>query len=318
VVSETPLRYGTAADRLPGAPRHVRAGSSLAWVPAGIAVIQDDASYVAIVAADGSVTSVPLPANANGDRLFEDARGNKKQKPDLEACVSIPTESGVTLLALGSGSSRQRERIAVVEWTGDLQTAATYCEATGLYTMLRDMTAFAGSQLNVEGALCVAGVIRLFNRGNGSTRGTLLPVNATCDIPLTGLLTYLRAPDLAPVPAMTNVVRYELGGLQDVPLGFTDATVHADSVFYAASAEYTADAVADGPVAGSAIGMIDRNGGTRWATLTRPDGTPYRAKVEGLLGSDTQPSRLFLVVDADDPDVPSMLCIAELRGPWWR
>ena len=318
VVSETPLWYDDVADRLPDAPMHVRAGSSLAWVPAGIAVIQDDASYVAIVATDGRVTHFALPANATGDRRFEDARGNKKQKPDLEACVSIPTERGMTLLARGSGSSRQRERIAVVEWTGVLQPAVSFCEATGLYAMLRETTAFAGSQLNVEGAVCVAGVVRLFNRGNGSTRGTMQPVNATCDISLTGLLCYLRAPASAAVPAVTNVVRYDLGSLQDVPLGFTDATVHADTVLYSASAENTADAVADGPVAGSAIGIIGRGAGARWATLTRPDGTPYRAKVEGLLGSHTQPSQLFLVVDADDPELPSTLCIAELRGPWLR
>jgi hypothetical protein len=318
VLSETPLWYRTAAGHLPDTLRHVRAASSLAWVPAGIAVIQDDASYVAIVAADGSVTSVPLPANDDGARRFEDARGNKQQKPDLEACVAIPTESGVALLALGSGSSGKRERVAVVEWTGNAQPAARYCEAARLYAMLRDMTVFAGSQLNLEGAVCVAGVVRLFNRGNGSTRGALRPVNATCDIPLSGLLAYLRAPDAAPVPAVSNVVRYDLGSLQDVPLGFTDATLHADMVFYAASAENTADAIADGPVAGSAIGMIGRNAATRWATLTRPDGTPYRGKVEGLLGSEAQPSRLFLVVDADDPEVPSLLCSAELRGPWLR
>ena len=184
--------------------------------------------------------------------------------------------------------------------------------------MLRGVSDFAGSQLNVEGAVCVAGVVRFFNRGNGSKRGTLVPVNATCDIPLPGLLSYLRAPDSAPVPAMTNVVRYDLGSLQDVPLGFTDAALHSDTVFYSATAENTNDAVADGPVAGSVIGIIGPDTDARWATLTRPDGTAYRAKVEGLLGLHTQPSQLFLVVDVDDPHVPSMLCIAELRGPWVR
>jgi hypothetical protein len=44
--SRAPLRYDEGADRSLDRLEHVRAGSSLAWVPGGIAVVQDDANFL--------------------------------------------------------------------------------------------------------------------------------------------------------------------------------------------------------------------------------------------------------------------------------
>ena len=53
-VRHVPLRYTEGADTTLDRPAHVRAGSSLAAVPGGIALVQDDANFVAVVADGGA------------------------------------------------------------------------------------------------------------------------------------------------------------------------------------------------------------------------------------------------------------------------
>ena len=105
VVARTPLFYRDGAHAGLDRPAHVRAGSALARIDAHtLAVVQDDASFVAILRGAGTeelvVHDVPLPS-AGGVRQFDDARGNKKAKLDLEACIVV--RGGALLIAFGSG-----------------------------------------------------------------------------------------------------------------------------------------------------------------------------------------------------------------------
>jgi hypothetical protein len=68
-----------------------------------LAVIQDDANFVAFVDAEsGDVDALALSPGEGGARCFDDARGNKAHKLDLEACIV----HGSRLIAFGSGVSR--------------------------------------------------------------------------------------------------------------------------------------------------------------------------------------------------------------------
>src|SRR4249920_752185 len=81
VVDQRPLYYAAGADAALDRPANVRAGSSLAWVPGGLAVIQDDTNFLAIIdPGTGAVRSIPLPAGKRGVRQFDTERGNKKAK----------------------------------------------------------------------------------------------------------------------------------------------------------------------------------------------------------------------------------------------
>ena len=65
VVTRAPLHYAEGADASIDRPAHVRAGSSLAWVPGGIALVQDDANFIAVVDPhDGSARAITMPADA--------------------------------------------------------------------------------------------------------------------------------------------------------------------------------------------------------------------------------------------------------------
>lgn len=317
VVECTPLCYAEGPDAALDRPGHVRAASGIASVPGGIAIVQDDANFVALFDPRTARTrAITLPAGAGGLRQFDDERGNKEDKLDLEACVAVPHEGDVVLLAFGSGSSPRREQVLMLRGWSEGTLRVSLIHLPRLYQALRGAESFSGSELNVEGAIFVGGRIRLLGRGNGAPRAGVQPASATCDLDWPTLLRHLESRGESEPPAPADVVRYELGALAGVSLGFTDATVRGDDVIFSAAAEDSPDAVRDGRVSGSAVGLIERDGRARLAALVHPTGRPFEGKVEGVLAADGAASRLHAVVDADDPGTPSMLCTVELSGDW--
>lgn len=306
VTGRTPLRYAAGAAPALDRPAHVRAASAIVAAPRGHLVIQDDALFLAELVA-GEVRAHPLPA-PDGVRLFDEGRGNKAAKPDLEAACAWPAAPGPRLLGFGSGSSPRRERVLLADLAG--LAPPRLVEAPELYALLRAALP-AGAELNVEGALrTAAGHLRLLQRGNG-----LGGVDAALDVDAPWVEA-LIAPDGAarPAPRLVAARRWDLGALDGVRLGFTDgAALDGPRWLFAAAAEASPDAYGDGPVTGSVVGWADEAGGA-WAPLTDPAGGPVVVKLEGLcrLG----PGELLGVVDADDPERESELLHLRLDGPW--
>src|SRR5262245_57603151 len=120
VLARRPLLYAAGPEAADDRPAHVRAGSALAWLGGRLAVVQDDANFVALVRPfRGEVSPLPLPAGPGGLRQFDEGRGNKRHKLDLEASAVVPAKGGEVLLAFGSGSTPARERVLVLGPTGD-------------------------------------------------------------------------------------------------------------------------------------------------------------------------------------------------------
>lgn len=315
VVRAVPLLYAEGADASQDRPAHVRSASGIARVAGRIAVIQDDANFVAVIdPATGLSGAIALPAGEGGARQFDDLRGNKRFKLDLECCVTArDVDGGEMLIAFGSGSTAAREKIVIVRGVLPAEADIRVVDASALYAIFRSTAAFSGSELNVEGAAIVGGTLRLFNRGNGAARGGIIPVNASCDLDLAAFLAFVRDPAAANPPAVLNVVRYDLGAISGLPLTFTDAAARDGTVLFAAAAEDSPDATRDGPVAGCALGMVSGDS-ARYCEVRGMDGTPYLEKIEGILPLSAD--RLLAVVDPDDPHVPSALLEIELGGRW--
>jgi hypothetical protein len=314
VVRSVPLLYREGADPSLDRPAHVRAASGMARVGGRVAVVQDDANFVALVDPEtGRAMAVTLPAGEDGARQFDDLRGNKRWKMDLESCEVLRGADGRGMLAgFGSGSSPMRERIVLVRGLGAGDAEVEVVDASALYARLRAETDFAGSELNIEGVALVGGTLRVFNRGNGAPHGDLHPVDATCDLDLAALLAFLRDPSRPP-PEPRNVTQYALGDVDGFPLTFTDAAAYGDAILYTAAAEDSPDATRDGPVSGSAIGIV-RGGEARFCVVTNADGSRYAGKIEGIL--PRAPGRAWVVIDRDDPTVPSELSEVVLQGEW--
>ncbi len=304
VVSRRPLLYARGADPSLDRPAHVRAGSALARIGAGrLAVVQDDASFLAVVdLASGAVEGIPFPSE-DGVRLFDDRRGNKKRKLDLEAMVTLPDG---TVLAFGSGSSDVRDRVLVARGSD-----VRILRAKGLYDAMRTDRSFAGSELNVEGSALDGDDIVFFQRGNGQGDA----IDATARTSASALLSYLR--NEGPCPALRDVVAWDLGTAKDgVRLTFTDGARDAHGLAFLACAEACPDATRDGPVTGVSIGRLDdRARECALAEVLDERGAPLLDKAEGLT-VDGDGRRAWVVVDKDDPSIPSELLELELAAGW--
>ena len=325
IVRRVELHYSEGADASVDRPGHVRAASSMAWVGNRVALVQDDVNFVALVDPEtGLADPITLPAGKDDLRQFDVERGNKKHKLDLEALTRVPTSDGAMLLAFGSGSKKRRENVVTLRVTGTTAKPVIarpdLVPLPELYAALRATTDFSGSEMNIEGALYLDGMIRLFGRGNGEAADEMHPVDATCDLDWRALHAHIAAPDHAPVPSIARVTQYTLGDVDGVALGFTDAIpVQRSMVMYAAAAEASPDASEDGEVGGSALGVIpnDRRQSARWTHLRDEGGALFVGKVEGLVLHRRDPMRALVVVDVDDHRQPSELCEVVLTGPWW-
>jgi len=282
-----------------------------------LGLVQDDANFVALVdPRSGLARSITLPAGEEGKRHFDDVRGNKRFKLDLESCCTIEGPSGTVLLALGSGSKKRRRRIVTVESVAARHPRVSLIDAERLYLALEAAADFAGSDMNIEGALPVGRSLRLFSRGNGAAKDGRTPLNATCDLALSTLFAFLASPTEAPVPRPTAIARYDLDTLDGLPVGFTDAAMIGGTLLYTGAAEASKDARVDGHVTGSVIGLLPPRGDLRYAPLTDGSGRPTNDKVEGIVALPGTTDRVLVVVDADDPSRASELCEVSLTGDW--
>lgn len=337
VVSRAALFYRLGGDAALDRPAHVRAGSALVRLGAGrFAIVQDDASFVAVIdgvgvaRSDGSraelvVRDVPLPSQ-DGVRQFDDTRGNKRLKLDLEACLAL--DDGALLVAFGSGSTALRERVVLVDHPGERDARVVVVEARALYAQMHAEPVFCGSELNVEGAAVSGPDVLFFQRGNGACRDERAPVDATARIDRGALVAYLRGlargHDVA-CPALRDVVAWDLGAIDGTRLTFTDGVSRgADGnaerarwTAFVACAEASPDATRDGPVSGVAIGRLDdRARVAELSTVVDERGAPLLDKAEGIAFDDDDDRRAWLVVDRDDPGAPAELLELRLDEGW--
>ena len=301
VVRRVELRYRGGCDPDHDRPAHVRAASALTCWRGAVAVVSDDASFVATVdVATGLCDAVALPAAADGRRQFDRGRGNKAAKLDLEACFELDG----ALIALGSDSGLGvRRQAAVIDAAG-----ARLVPLPRFYAALRQPTLGPGV-VNLEGATRHGAELVLGNRGGDRTGGGPPTRDAIARLAVADVRALVAAPAEAPVPTITWAP-LDLGALADAPLHLTELEAWDDALAFAATAEATATAYDDGAVAGSVIGAI---AGDRawWAPVVDQDGGPLIAKLEGLVRWD---GRWLASVDADDPDQPSDLLELVLDG----
>jgi len=299
-----PLLYDHGAHPLEDLPAHVRAASSIRRQGNRLVILQDDVSALAVLdLSTGSTYPILLPAGPEGARVFDDERGNKKLKLDLEACIVLPDGRFV---AFGSGSSPQREKIVTV--APGKGAMAQQLSGERLYADLRVHSDARGARLNIEGAVVQGEWLRLLQRGNGK-RG-FEPWNAILDVPLDRFVGWLDGRH--PFPPVRRILEIHLGDLAGVPFGFTDAAVTGDGrVALLACAEDTDDALSDGPVMGCRFGWLDADDQAIVMTpVVDGDGQPTHLKLEGIEVRTGSGTMFDVVADMDRGDEPAQ--IAEL------
>ncbi|MBN1237547.1 MAG: hypothetical protein JXB36_03545 [Gammaproteobacteria bacterium] len=294
-----PLAYGEPPAPHHDLPAHVRAASAIRRLQRHLVIVQDDVNAFAIFdPEDGDVFPVMLPRGPGERRTFDDIIGNKRHKMDLEALALLPDER---LVAFGSGASAPRESLAVLS----RREPPFVRDGAELYRSLRAQSAFAGSQLNIEGAVVAGGRLLLFQRGNGAVSAGRAPNNAIATIDLETFVRWLDS--RGPLPPLLDVTPFDLGEIGGSPLGFTDAALARDGrIAVIACAEDSADALTDGPVLGCRFGWLEPGGALRMTDVIE-DGRPTRLKLEGIEGRPDTTGEFDVVADGDDPLAPSLL-----------
>ena len=258
-------------------------------------IIGDDSPYLYRLDA---VTLTPLePVRLFDTKHFDDGRISKKRKPDLECMVALTWPDGrAGLLLLGSGSRPTRDRAWFVPTDGAVPGLPEVVDLTVLYNHLRTYLP-AGVSLNLEAAATTTTELLLFQRTVGRADAALLFV-----LPLETVLRLLAGEAGASVPVPHQLV-FQLPLIDGCAAGFSGATFVDGRLFVSASVENTSDAVLDGEVLGSFVGMVDMVAQTAiFARLVWADGRAYVGKVEGLamrklLGAGRW--ELLLVTDDD-------------------
>jgi hypothetical protein len=295
------LRYATNPGAASGLASHVRAASAIRRLGSRLIVVQDDVNALALADASSGFKPLLLPPGADGRRSFDDTIGNKHLKMDLEAAVVLPDGR---VLAFGSGSAGARENVVVESGTG-----VRVRRARGLYARLRKLCEALGSELNIEGSVIQGRRLRLFQRGNGARVTRRGSGSLVFDVELDQLLQWLAGH--GPVPGIVDVLEVDLGSIEGVPFGFTDAAVtHDGRVAFIACAEESVDVRSDGPVLGCRFGWLDDTG-AQVADVIESDGSATALKLEGIEPRPGSSSVFDVVADMDRPDQPAWL--AELR-----
>jgi hypothetical protein len=272
-------------------------------------VISDDAPFLYLLDA---ATLAPI----GQVQLFETAdfgtgRIPKASKPDLESMAAITGPSGAAgLLLCGSGSRPNREIGYFVGLPAASASAAPRfvqrLDLAPLYAQLRAQLP-PGTTLNIEAAATSATELLLLQRSVAGGPAVLFA------LPL-DVLTHLFEPRWAG-PTPVRMLTFELPALEGHMAGFSGATFVENKLFVTASVEATADAVADGAVLGSFVGVVDLAAQkASFARLAWADGRAYLGKVEGLAVRRTlTQDHLELLLVTDDDQGGSTALVAELR-----
>lgn len=237
----------------------------------------------------------------------------KKHRPDLESLVAIPdgTAGGSLLVAFGSGSKKGRDR-ALTQAVDASGAPVGRPSESSLASLYEELDRRLPLQPNIEGLALRDGAagaeLLVFHRGKLAE-----DVNTIFRLDAARVVAALRSGHPVPADVVLGQTSIELGSLGGHKLGFADARVLDDGrIAFAASAE-GADAVDDGVITGSAVGILDADFTIQ---VLRPLTGPAR-KVEGLeLTRDLDPSApatsFTLVTDPDDPAKASEVLTVDL------
>lgn len=282
-------------------PGHLSAASGLVQVGPWLYVVADDELHLGKFLLAGNDTGELFRCFV-GD-LPIDKEERKAAKPDVEVLTLIPNfnnSSQQALLALGSGSKKNRDRGVIIplDNSGNISAAPDIIDLSSFYEFLKKEI----GKLNIEGAVIVQNNIMLFQRGNKKNK-----LNASIRLGLEDFYRAILKPKYEP---RIQITPYDLGEIDQVPLCFTDATaLPSGEIIFTASAENTSDSYLDGTCMGSAIGMIDSKG-----DLNLLEPIDKKVKLEGIEASTNGNAiELLLVTDADNAALPAQLYSANIN-----
>ncbi|MES2702656.1 MAG: hypothetical protein V4649_08460 [Bacteroidota bacterium] len=226
------IRQTVVLDSLPS-------GSGLIWEGGNAYVVGDDATSLLKISDDLQQIH-RIHITGQPDTVF---KISKAIKPDYESAVSGEIDGQSSLFAFGSGSLPAREQLLQVSLAnGQNQHVASL---STLYAAIRTELHLPDSTMNIEGAARCKGWLYLFLRKE----------NIAVRMLWTDFVQYL---DSGAIPQFKHQV-IRLPTYNGISAGFSGAAEVAqdgNQLLFCASLENTANAIDDGEITGSYIGVL--------------------------------------------------------------
>lgn len=239
----------------------------------------------------------------------------KAVKPDLESMAAFTYGRDDMLLLLGSGASKARNKGYLINLSEEMEVQEL--NMSRFYTFLKQVLRLESEgQLNLEGLATDQVYTYLLQRPLGAGGNTLLRFNT--DAFKDFILGRAEMPAVA-------VYHFKLPQIGQLPSGFSGAFAMGGKLFFTASVEETPNAIEDGEVLGSFLGMIDLRALAYASDAVNPlqvpvvqlqheDGTAYRGKAESLVViAGKEPQKYKVVIVSDDDKGHSGLLEVELE-----
>lgn len=230
----------------------IPSASAVEVVNGNIYIVGDDSSLLYVLKYDLTVLSeVPL-YKVKSDHISEN-RIHKKNKADLECITKLTINGYPYLLILGSGSKSPRRDVAfLVKLPTPYNRKHLVWEISLIkwYSFLRmheDIAADTGV-LNFEAVASTSDFLYIFNREN----------NAILRFDMPEFIEFIQGhTEGVPFP---TVIKAHLPEIKSIRCGFSGADYFDGKLFFTAAAENTSNAIDDGEVMGSAVGIVSFDG----------------------------------------------------------
>lgn len=221
----------------------IPAGSGLLLQKDSLYIISDNApAYYKLDIATLQYKKIAI--KGYGQEMYELPKRNKH---DFESSVQLNIKGKDYLLAFGSGSAARREILLMVETGKDGNQKRIPLNL--LYADLRQRYGMGTEDLNIEGAATCGDRIYLFLRKE----------NLAVSMLKSDFIQHILAPDTGNIPP-SKAQLISLPGDNGIFSGFSGATEikyeGEDAILFCASLENTANAIADGAISGSYVGLL--------------------------------------------------------------
>ncbi|WP_125077639.1 DUF6929 family protein [Rufibacter latericius] len=274
-------------------------------------VIGDDSPYLFTLDKNFKVTKKTPLFEASS---MVEGRIPKPVKPDLEAITQLTMEGGQPyLFIIGSGATEPRNTGFLIPLTRNGPDKPITINLTPLYNQLRANKAITGqAALNIEGLAADEEYVYFLQRYAPGGQNVLITYT------LESMVPFLQGKGAAPKPS--GIKSWTLPDIAQIKTGFSGMTTALGGrMLFTASAEETPNAVLDGEIYGSLVGLLQAHphntpGPAKpqvAVTITEQDGTPYKSKIESICISGQDRSDLTAVCVADNDDGFSELVVVK-------
>lgn len=285
----------------------IPSASAVEVVNGNIYIVGDDSSFLYVLKYDLTVLAkVPL-FQAKDEDIVEN-RILKKKKPDLECITRFNINGYPHLLILGSGSKSPRRDVAyLVKLPTPYNKKHLVWEISLVkwYAFLRmneDVTGISGV-LNFEAAAATETYLYVFNREN----------NAILRFDLVEFVEFIQGhTDGVPFP---TIITSEVPEIETIRAGFSGADYFDQKLFFTAAAENTSNAIDDGAIMGSAVGILSFDGEEKmrgklasgfvghvsaYTLIPEINGLPLKIESISIYEKEGENSYIALAVSDDD------------------